>query len=124
MKRDINIENFLSSTRITTRKELVEQTGLDDREVRNKISKLKLGRVVLSNSSRSGYRLAREYKSMSRVERDEELKQVRHSLNDKTSRINALKKQKRKEIAYIKMAEKIEQQELEAANYKHIPRID
>ena len=124
MKRDINIENFLSSTRITTRKELVEKTGLDDREVRNKISKLKLERVVLSNSSRSGYRLAREYKSMSRVQRDEELKQVRHSLNDKTSRINALKKQKRKEIAYIKMAEKIEQQELEEANYNHIPRIN
>ena len=42
MKIDnINIEDYLSSTRYTTRKELCEKTGLGDRNVREKISNLK-----------------------------------------------------------------------------------
>lgn len=120
----INIENYLSSTRYTTRKELVERTKLSDREVRNKISELKKYRVVLYNSKTSGYRLAREYKSMSKTQREEELNQVRHSLNDCKSRTKQLNKHKKKYIAYIKKAEQIEAEELERANYNHIPRID
>lgn len=122
MKIDnINIEDYLSSTRYTTRKELCEKTGLGDRNVREKISNLKTKRVVIYSSNRSGYRLAREYTSMSRIERDEELEQIRHSLNDCKSRTKQLNKQKRKYIAYLKKAEQIE---LEEANYNHIPRID
>lgn len=118
---NINIENYLSSTRYTTRKELVEATGLSDREIRNRISELKIKRVVIYSSSRSGYRLAREYSSMSRIQRDEEIEQIQHSLNDCKSRTKQLNKQKRKYIAYLKKAEQIE---LEEANYNHIPRID
>lgn len=122
MKTDnINIEDYLSSTKYTTRKELCEKTGLGDRNVREKISNLKTKRVVIYSSNRSGYRLAREYTSMSRIERDEELEQIRHSLNDCKSRTKQLNKQKRKYIAYLKKAEQIE---LEEANYNHIPRID
>ena len=122
MKIDnINIEDYLSSTRYTTRKELCEKTGLGDRNVREKISNLKTKRVVIYSSNRSGYRLAREYTSMSRIERDEELEQIRHSLNDCKSRTKQLNKQKRKYIAYLKKAQQIE---LEEANYNHIPRID
>lgn len=119
--KDINIENYLSSTKYTTRKELVEKTGLCDRVVRDKISELKKSRVVLYSSNRSGYRLAREFKSMSKTEREEEVKQVKHSLNDCKSRTKQLNKQKRKYIAYLKKAEQIK---LEEENYNHIPRID
>ena len=118
---NIEIENYLSSIKYTTRKELVQKTGLCDRDVRRKISELKKHRVVLYNSGRSGYRLAKEFKSMSKTEREEELEQVRHSLNDCKSRTKQLKKQMRKYIAYLKKAEQIE---LEEKNYNHIPRID
>ena len=53
---------------------------------------------------------------MSRIERDEELEQIRHSLNDCKSRTKQLNKQKRKYIAYLKKAQQIE---LEEANYNH-----
>lgn len=33
--KNLEIENYLSSTRYTTRKELVEKTGLSDREVKS-----------------------------------------------------------------------------------------
>lgn len=119
--KNINIEDYLSCTRYTTRKELVEKTGLSDREIRSRISELKKERVVLYSSSRSGYRLAKEYRSMSDIEREEEKRQVEHSLNDCKSRTKQLKKQMRKYIAYLKKAEQIE---MEEANYNHIPAID
>lgn len=37
----MKVEDFLSSDKYITRKELVEKTGLSDREVRNQISELK-----------------------------------------------------------------------------------
>ena len=117
----INIENYLSSTKYTTRKELVERTGLSDRKVRELISELKKERVVLYSSNRSGYRLAKELRSMSTIEREEEKKLVEHSLNECKSRTKILKKQMRKYIAYLKKAEQIEMEEL---NYNHIPYID
>lgn len=100
---------------------LVEATGLSDREVRRQISELKKQRVVLYSSSRSGYRLAKEIRSMSEKEREEEVKLVEHSLNDCKSRTKQLRKQMRKYIAYLK---KVEQIKLEEENYNHIPRID
>ncbi len=67
--KKINIENYLSSIRYTSRQELCEITGLNDREVREKISELKKHRVVIYSSSTKGYRLAKEYKSMSKIKR-------------------------------------------------------
>ena len=78
-------------------------------------------RVVIYNSQTKGWRLAKEYKSMSKIQREEEINQIKHTLEDKKSRIKALKKQMRKDIAYLK---KVEQIELEEENYNHIPRID
>lgn len=106
----IDIENYLSSTRYTTRKELCEKTGLCDRQIREKISELKKKRVVIYSTQRSGYRLAKELKSMSKQEREEEIKLVTHSLNDCKSRTTQLNKQKRKYIAYLKKAEQLEEQ--------------
>lgn len=120
-KKEINIESYLSATRYTTKQEIMEKTGLDERTVRRLISKLKNKRTVIYSSSTKGWRLAKEYSSMSRIEREEEIRQINHSLNDKKARVKALKKQMRKDIAYLKKAEQIE---LEEANYNHIPRID
>lgn len=108
--KDMNIENYLSSTKYITRKELVEKTGLSDREIRRRVSELKKQRVVLFDSSRSGYRLAKEFRSMSKAER-EEVKQVKHSLNECKSRTKQINKQKRKYIAYLKKAEQIKEEE-------------
>lgn len=119
--KTIDIENYLSATRYTTRKELVERTGLSDRKIREKISELKKNRVVLYSSHRSGYRLAKELRSMSTIEREEEIKLVEHSLNECKSRVKQLKKQMRKYIAYLKKAEQIE---IEEMNDNHIPHID
>lgn len=118
--KKIDIKDYLSTEKYTTRKELVEKTGLSDRDVRDKISELKKHRVVLYSSNRSGYRLAKELKSMTKDEREAEIKEVEYSLNDCKSRTKQLNKQKRKYIAYLKKAEQIMFEE----NEQHIPRID
>ena len=103
----IYIKNYLSTERYVTRKELMEKTGLGDREVRSKISELKKERVVIYSSNKAGYRLAKELKNITREEREEEISLVTHSLNDCKSRTKQLNKQKRKYIAYLKKAEQI-----------------
>ena len=118
--KSIDIKQYLSTEKYTTRKELVEATGLTDREVRSRISELKKERVVLYSSSNAGYRLAKELKSMTPEEREKEIELVEHSLNDCKSRTKQLNKQKRKYIAYIKKAQEIMLEE----NQNHIPKID
>lgn len=117
----IDIKDYLSTEKYTTRKELVEATGFSDREVRSRISELKKKRVVIYSSQNTGYRLAKELKSLTKEEREKEVELVKHSLNDCKSRTTQLNKQKRKYIAYIKKAEQIA---LEEENMNHIPRID
>lgn len=117
----IDIKDYLSTEKYTTRKELVEATGFSDREVRSRISELKKKRVVIYSSQNTGYRLAKELKSLTKEEREKEVDLVKHSLNDCKSRTTQLNKQKRKYIAYIKKAEQIA---LEEENVNHIPRID
>lgn len=119
--KNLVIENYLTSSKFTTRKELTEKTGLSDREVRKQISELKKRRVVIYSSHRTGYRLAKEFRSLSKKEREEEKRLVLNSLNECKSRTTQLNKQKRKYIAYLKKAEQIE---LEEQNYNHIPHID
>lgn len=99
----------------------MKERGLNERTVRNLISKLKTKRVVIYSSQTKGWRLAKEYSSMAEIQRQEELEQIKHSLNDCKSRVKNIKKSMRKYIAYIKKAEQIE---LEENNYNHIPRID
>ena len=117
--KEINIENYLSSSRYTTRKELCEKTGLSDRAIRNLISELKTRRVVIYSSSRSGYRLAKRIDTMSDIEFEEEIKQVQHSLNDCISRTDKINKQKRKYIAYLKKAGV----EIDCIHYKNIDEL-
>ena len=120
-EKNIDIKNYLSTEKYTTRKELIEATKLTDREIRSRISELKKKRVVIYSSQSAGYRLAKELKSLTKEEREKEVELVKHSLNDCKSRTTKLNKQKRKYIAYIKKAEQIA---LEEENMNHIPRID
>ena len=120
-EKNIDIKNYLSTEKYTTRKELIEATKLTDREIRSRISELKKKRVVIYSSQSAGYRLAKELKSLTKEEREKEVELVKHSLNDCKSRTMQLNKQKRKYIAYIKKAEQIA---LEEENMNHIPRID
>lgn len=55
---------------------------------------------------------------MSKIEREEEVRLVQHSLNDCKSRVKDIKKSMRKYIAYLKKAEQIN---LEEENENHIP---
>lgn len=114
----IIIDQYLNTKDFKTRKQLAEETNLSDREVRKQISELKKKRVVIYSSSRSGYRLARELNCMSKIEREEEVRLVQHSLNDCKSRVKDIKKSMRKYIAYLKKAEQIN---LEEENENHIP---
>ena len=119
--KDINIKDYLSTEKYTTRKELVEATGFSDREVRSRISELKKKRVVIYSSQNTGYRLAKELKGLTKEEREKEVDLVKHSLNDCKSRTTQLNKQKRKYIAYIKKAEQIA---LEETKINCIPGIE
>ena len=114
----IDIKDYLSTEKYTTRKELVEATGFSDRGVRSKISELKKKRVVIYSSQNTGYRLAKELKGLTKEEREKEVDLVKHSLNDCKSRTTQLNKQKRKYIAYIKKAEQI------ALEEDYIPGIE
>lgn len=117
----IDIKDYLSTEKYTTRKELVEATGFSDREVRSRISELKKKRVVIYSSQNTGYRLAKELKGLTKEEREKEVDLVKHSLNDCKSRTTQLNKQKRKYIAYIKKAEQIA---LEETKINYIPGIE
>lgn len=116
-----NIEEFLSSYKVKTRQEIANEMGISERKVRDKISKLKQKRVVIYNSSTKGYRLAKEIRSMSKIERNKEKELIQRCINDINSRKKVFNMQLRKYIAYLK---KLEQYELVEENYNHIPRID
>ena len=47
----MDIENYLSATSYKTREQLVNATGMSDREVRRQISELKKERVVICSSN-------------------------------------------------------------------------
>lgn len=117
-EKNIDIKNYLSTEKYTTRKELIEATKLTDREIRSRISELKKKRVVICSSQSAGYRLAKELKGLTKEEREKEVDLVKHSLNDCKSRTTQLNKQKRKYIAYIKKAEQV------ALEEDHIPGIE
>lgn len=120
-EKNIDIKNYLSTEKYTTRKELIEATKLTDREIRSRISELKKKRVVIYSSQSAGYRLAKELKSLTKEEREKEVDLVKHSLNDCKSRTTQLNKQKRNILHISKKAEQIA---LEEENMNHIPRID
>ena len=68
------IYNLIPNDRYITRNELKDLTGLDDRTIRNIISKIRLEHTIISLSSQKGYRKARNTNNMSYAEKIKELK--------------------------------------------------
>lgn len=101
------IEQYLNDKTFTTRKELVELTGYNDRTIRNEISKLKQERPVIYNSQTSGYRLAKDLSKLTKEEKEEEIRLIEHCIADIESRKKAYDMQLRSYIAYLKVANKI-----------------
>ena len=102
----MDIENYLSATSYKTREQLVNATGMSDREVRRQISELKKERVVICSSNTKGYRLAKEINSASESELQKEIELIRHCIAEIQSKKKLHNKQLRKYIAYLKVAEK------------------
>lgn len=102
----MNIKDYLSTEIFKTRKQLVEETGLTDRAIRNKISELKQKETVLYNSQTAGYRLARPIDQLKGKDLEEEMELVKHCINDIEARKEKFNNQERQYIAYLKVAEK------------------
>ena len=102
----MDIENYLSATSYKTREQLVNATGMSDREVRRQISELKKERVVICSSNTKGYRLAKEINSASESELQKEIELIKHCIAEIQSKKKVNNKQLRKYIAYLKVAEK------------------
>lgn len=102
----MKIENYLNTEQFKTRQQLVKETGLADRTVRNQISNLKKIRAVIYNSQTRGYRLAKDIKSFNTVdEAKEELEQIQHCINDIEARKKDFNMSERTYIAYKKKLE-------------------
>ena len=107
----MNIQDYLSMFEFKTREQLVRETGLSDRTLRQKISDLKQKMPVIYNSQTKGYRLAKTInKEMSKEELEHEIKLIRHCINDIEARKDVFNKQEREYIAYLKVAEKIKEE--------------
>ncbi len=91
----MEIEDYLNDKEFKTRTQLVAETGLSDREVRSRISELKLHKPVIYNSQTAGYRLVKNYKNLTHEELVLEIIEVQHSLNDIKARIESLEPQAR-----------------------------
>lgn len=106
------IKEYLSTDKFKTRKELAEETGMSDRQVRSKISELKETDVVLYNSQTSGYKLAKRIEEMEPEELKKEIELVQHCINDLEARKGVFNKQERTYIAYLKLAERKRREEI------------
>lgn len=100
----MNIEDYLNTEEFKSRSQLCLETGLSDRALRDKISTLKTIKPVLYNSQTRGYRLAKQLEGLSKEELINEIKEIRHSLNDMESRRKVFAMQERSFIAYDAMA--------------------
>lgn len=100
------ILSLIPNSRFITRAELVEATGLSDREVRRLISGLKKEHTIISLSSGKGYRKVKYTDDMSNEEIKAEYEVVKHCINEINSRKKVYNSQLRQFIAYFKILEK------------------
>jgi biotin operon repressor len=109
MNKNINIVDFLNDKEFKSKERLMQETGLNERTVRHKISELKKERVVLYSSKQKGYKLAKfiDTHKMNDDEIQAELDRVQHCINDIKARKKVFNKQLRKYIAYQKKVEKV-----------------
>lgn len=117
----MNIEEYLSTENFKTRQQLVQETGLNDRAVRNKISDLKKIKPVIYNSQTRGYRLAKDINSFNTAdEAIEESMLIQHCINDIEARKRDMNMSERTYIAY---RNELDKQIMILRNENHIPMI-
>lgn len=110
------IEQYLNPYEFTSKQEISAKTGLSEREVRRKISELKLTKAVLYNSQTKGHRLRKTKEQLSNLNLDDLTKEMLltdHARKDILSRIKALSN----EIApYEEYLKEIETEYMRKAN--------
>ena len=115
----MKIENYLNTEQFKTRAQLVKETGLTDRTVRNAISELKKTRPVIYNSQTRGYRLAKDINSFNTVNAAiQESELIQHCINDIEARIEDMDKSEQTYIAYLN---KLNDAIVILSNENHIP---
>lgn len=102
----MDIYELIPNDRYISKLELQDLTGLPERTVRDRISKLKKECVILSFSSGKGYRKVKPTEEMTKEEMELEYQEVMHCIREYQHRITDLKKSMRKLIARKKILEK------------------
>ena len=102
----MDIYELIPNDRYISKLELQDLTGLPERVVRDRISKLKKQCVILSFSSGKGYRKVKPTEEMTKEEMELEYEEVMHCIREYQHRITDLKKSMRKLIARKKILEK------------------
>lgn len=101
------ILSFLNDQVPATRRYLMRMTGLSDRRIRRAIEEIKREVPVISHSGTAGYRLAKDIAKMDAEERQAELDEISHTLNEIEARKRSYGKQERVLIAYKKQLERV-----------------
>lgn len=96
----------------TDREELRTLLNCTDAQARHEVAEISLFYPVISSSSTKGYRLPKNIEEMSLNELEEEIKIVERTLNEHLSRVKCLKKKCKPLIAWLKVAEKKKNEEL------------
>ena len=102
----MDIYELIPNDKYISKLELMDLTGLPERTVRDRISKLKKQYVILSFSSGKGYRKVKPTEEMTKEEMELEYQEVMHCIREYQHRITDLKKSMRKLIARKKILEK------------------
>ena len=98
----------------TNRNELSTLLNCTDSQARYEVSEISLFYPLISSSSKTGYRLAKNIDEMNEEELQTEINLVQSTLNEHLSRVKALKKKCKPLIAWLKVAnEKLEKGESE-----------
>lgn len=100
------IYDLIPDDRFITRKELVDITGINDRQIRRIISDIRKEHTIISLSSNKGYRKVKSTDDMTKEEIRLEYEIIKHQLAESNSRIKEIKKNMRSSIARLKILEK------------------
>ncbi len=101
------IINYLSDQYSKTRSQLMGETGISDRNIRNAISALKCEIPVFYSNSCRGYRLAKDPEELSEEEIREERNRAGICLRDLRSRKAVFTTQELVYLAYIQRCNEI-----------------
>ena len=117
----MKIEDYLNTENFKSRKQLESETGLTDRTIRYKISKLKKEKAVIFNSQTKGYRLAKDIENIEKLsEAKKEMNLIQHCINDIEARKKDMNMSERIYIAYL---QRLKNRILVLENMNHIPTV-